>query len=161
MITTKLKRFFLTIGLLIVLLFFLKNTFFVYYVAQHNNTALSKIKAENPENYAIFYAFIKEIEEKTDWHVYVTSTYRTPKEQARLKKEDPRNASAGNSKHNFAEAIDIILYQNSVLGQKWILKASSKERWTATKILPIAQKHQLRWGGNFSTYYDPVHFEID
>jgi hypothetical protein len=120
-----------------------------------------KIKNINSGNHKQFVQFIHEIEKQTSWKVYITSSYRTYEEQAKLKKQDPRNASPGNSKHNFAKAIDIVLYQNTFWGQRWIEKKNKKELWLSTKIIVIAKKHHLIWGGNFSKYYDPVHFEIE
>ncbi len=155
------KRLLITILSLLIVFFIAKNILFNIYVSRHNTNALLKLKTVNTTNYNKFYAFIHDIESETDWQVYVTSTFRTSQEQARLKKQDKRNASAGHSKHNQAEAIDLVLFQNKGLLQTWVMKESKKERWEATNVLQIAKKHQLRWGGTFTNYYDPVHFEID
>jgi hypothetical protein len=155
------NRLFYLVLVLFMVFLVVKKTIFSVYVANHNQTALMKIKTVNPQYYLKFDAFIKAVETETEWKVYITSTYRTAEEQARLKKQDARNARAGQSKHNFAKAVDMVLYKNTFLWQSWVVKASSKERWQRTGVLGIAKRHQLVWGGTFSNYYDPVHFEID
>jgi hypothetical protein len=155
------KFAFLTILIFILLFFSLKNPIFDFYVSKQNETKILKIRDIKPNNYNKFVKFIQEVEKQTTWKVYITSTYRTFEEQAKLKKRDSRNASPGNSKHNYAKAIDIVLYQNTFWGQNWIEKRSAKKRWLSTKVVEAAKKHHLIWGGNFSKYYDPVHFEIE
>ncbi len=155
------KLIFPIIILFIFIIFIFKIPIFDYYVLRQNERKILKIKNISTNNHKQFKEFIQDVEEQTSWKVYITSTYRTFEEQAKLKKQDPRNASPGNSKHNFAKAIDIVLYQNTFWWQKRIEKKSKKEIWLSTKIVTIAKKHHLVWGGNFSKYYDPVHFEID
>jgi hypothetical protein len=155
------NRFFYFIMVLFIVFLAVKKTLFYVYVARHNQAALLKIKQVNPENYQKFADFIKDIENNTEWKVYITSTYRTAKEQERLKKQDARNARAGQSKHNFAKAIDMGLFKNTFFWQTWIVKSSAKERWQNSKVVEIAKRHKLQWGGTFSNYYDPVHFEIE
>jgi hypothetical protein len=59
-------------------------------------------------------------------------------------------------------AVDICLYKkHNFVFTKWIVKSTSKEEWENTNILKIAKKYNLKWGGNFKGYYDPVHFEIE
>jgi hypothetical protein len=154
------NRFFYFMIVLFMVFLVVKKTYFYIYVARQNQVALLKIKEVNPENYLVFTDFIKDIENNTEWKVYITSTYRTAQEQEMLRKKDPRNARAGQSKHNFAKAVDFVLFKNTFLWQNWILKSSSKKRWQNSKVLEIAKRHQLEWGGTFSNYYDPVHFEI-
>jgi hypothetical protein len=150
----------LTIIIFLGLYVFLKNPLFNSYVLKQNENKLLKIKGLEEKNYTRFSEFINDFEKQTPWKVYITSTYRSREEQARIKLRDPRNAPAGKSKHNFAKAIDVVLYQNTTWGQIWIEKSSKKDLWLSTKIVEIAKKHNLVWGGNFSRYYDPVHFEV-
>jgi D-alanyl-D-alanine carboxypeptidase/Family of unknown function (DUF5715) len=157
----KTKRIFLVIVIIIFVLYIFKNPIFDFYVLKQNERKIMKIKIVNPDNYNQFLQFVQEVEKQTSWKIYITSTYRSFEEQAKLKKQDPRNASPGNSKHNFAKAIDIVLYQNTFWWQRWIEKRSKKELWLSSKIVAIAKKHHLIWGGNFSKYYNPVHFEIE
>jgi LAS superfamily LD-carboxypeptidase LdcB len=131
------------------------------YSQSKNEAELKEIKNINAAAYPIFDAFIKDIEAKTDWHVLIVSGYRDEEKQAILKKMNPKNASAGKSKHNFGKAIDICVFQRKGLFTKWLVKSSSKQAWEASQITRIAQQYKLNWGGNFSNYHDPVHFEID
>ena len=112
-------------------------------------------------NYMVFNAFIHDIEKETDWQILITSGYRTVEEQEILKKRDARNARAGQSKHNFGKAIDINLYQSTWMTGKWLLKSSPKKHWEDSDVLKIAKRYNLKWGGDFKLYYDPVHFEIE
>jgi hypothetical protein len=156
----KMKFIFPLMLIFVILIFIFKNPIFDFYVLKQNESKILKIKNIKPDNYEQFLRFIHEVEKQTSWKVYITSSYRTFEEQSKLKKRDSRNASAGNSKHNFAKAIDIVLYQNTFWGQKRIEKGSKRDIWLSTEIVTIANKHHLIWGGNFSKYYDPVHFEI-
>lgn len=49
---------------------------------------------------------------------------------------------------------------NATNGTSYLRKASSKEAWEATGIPNIARDMGIRWGGDFKTYYDPVHFDL-
>lgn len=157
------KRYQVAICILSVFIMFfivVKKILFPNWVHTHNQKLLESIKKADTKNYLIFSKFITDIESQTEWKVFITSSYRTIEEQQILKREDNRNAQAGQSKHNFAKAIDINLYKNSGLWGKWILKSTSQKYWDNSGVIKIAEKHNLRWGGTFKNYYDPVHFEI-
>jgi D-alanyl-D-alanine carboxypeptidase/Family of unknown function (DUF5715) len=160
----KILRFFKQTFLVLVIFFSLVVIGrFVYsetYVKHHNRDMLESIGKVNPVYFHRFDKFIQEIETTTEWRVHVTSGFRTQEEQAELHEEDPRNARSGKSKHNLGRAIDINLYPAQRIWTGWLRKSTPKKNWEASGILPIAQKHGLKWGGNFKTYYDPVHFEI-
>jgi D-alanyl-D-alanine carboxypeptidase len=130
------------------------------YSQSKNERALTEIKNKNAAAYPIFKAFIDDIEAKTDWHVLIVSGYRDEEKQAQLKKINPKNASAGKSKHNFGKAIDICVFRRKGLFTNWLVKSSPKTVWEMSKIPLIAKQHKLKWGGDFSNYHDPVHFEI-
>jgi D-alanyl-D-alanine carboxypeptidase len=132
-----------------------------WYRERRNKQQLAEIKTENIVNYQVFKDFIEEIERETDWEVLIVSGYRTEDEQEILKKINPKNASAGKSKHNFAKAIDICLYKRKFIFSRWLLKSSSKKRWEESGVVKIAGKYNLTWGGNFKNYHDPVHFEVE
>ena len=100
--------------------------------------------------------FVKDIETKLGYKVTITSGVRSYQKQAALKKTDPRNAAAGNSDHEYGNAIDIVLSK----GGKVINKNSSPLQWKASGVTQLAKKHGLNWGGNFTNYYDPVHFYL-
>jgi D-alanyl-D-alanine dipeptidase len=130
------------------------------YCQYRNALQLQDIKGVNPEAYATFESFIKAIEAETDWQVMIVSGYRDEEKQAILKKMNPKNASPGKSKHNFGKAIDICVFQSSNFSTKWLVKSSSKQAWEASQITAIAAQFKLNWGGDFSHYHDPVHFEV-
>jgi D-alanyl-D-alanine carboxypeptidase len=131
------------------------------YCESKNEKELTEIKTMNPAAYPIFKAFVHEIETKTDWNVLIVSGYRDEEKQALLKKMNPKNASAGKSKHNFGKAVDICVFKRNGLFTRWLVKSSSKQAWEASKIPIIAKQYGLNWGGDFSNYHDPVHFDIN
>lgn len=107
----------------------------------------------NPAVKSRFKSFLKDIE-RAGFAYVITSAYRSPAEQAKLKKINPKNAAAGYSPHNYGIALDI----NLVKGKEWINKNSTIASWNKTGVPKIAKKYGLEWGGNFSGYHDPVHF---
>lgn len=147
--------------LLLVIFTILKSLLLPYFVEKRNKSLLTRLKDVELRNYLVFNAFIHDIEKETDWQILITSGYRTVEEQEILKKRDDRNARAGQSKHNFGKAIDINLYQSTWITGKWLLKSSSKKHWEDSGVLKIAKRYNLKWGGDFKSYYDPVHFEIE
>jgi D-alanyl-D-alanine dipeptidase len=130
------------------------------YSSYQNAQSLEVIKKVNPESFTILNAFINDIESKTGWKVIIISGYRDEAKQAILKKQNPKNASPEKSKHNFGKAIDINIYRRNGFFTQWLSKNSSKKAWGKTKIVGLAQVYKLNWGGNFSHYHDPVHFEV-
>jgi len=121
-----------------------------YVFNQQQQPYLNQLNASVKPN---FEAFIKEVQDTTDWTIYITSAYRTFLEQYNLWKAGKTSTKAGYSLHNYGAAIDI----NAFTGSKWLKMASSKADWEASKIPAIALKHGLGWGGNFSKA-DNVHF---
>jgi D-alanyl-D-alanine dipeptidase len=104
-----------------------------------------------------FRDFIAAVEKETGHTVIVTSGYRSYAEQASLKKKYPsRAANPGSSHHNFGMAIDVNLQK----GLSHYGLAQSKTEWLATGAPAIAKRFNLRWGGDFATNYDPVHFDM-
>jgi D-alanyl-D-alanine carboxypeptidase len=157
----RLRSVLLIILLLLGIFTILKSLLLPYFVEKRNEKILTRLKDVELKNYMIFNAFIHDIEKETGWQILITSGYRTDEEQEILKKRDTRNARAGQSKHNFGKAIDINLYQNTWITGKWLLKSSSKKHWEDSGVLKIAKRYNLKWGGDFKSYYDPVHFEIE
>ena len=125
---------------------------FVHRLHAHNRYFLEKMGDNRQE----FEDLFRDIERGTPYYVLVTSGYRSHEEQARLKKQNPKNAAPGRSPHQHQRAMDINLI--SVKGL--IRKADSKERWNSTGVPQIAKKKGFRWGGDFKSYHDPVHFEL-
>jgi hypothetical protein len=130
------------------------------YSRYRNAKALEIIKKVNPESYTILNTFINDIESKTDWKVIIISGYRDEANQAILKKQNPKNAEPGKSKHNFGKAVDINVFRRNGFFSQWLSKRSSKKDWEKTQIVALAKAYKLNWGGDFRHYHDPVHFEI-
>lgn len=112
--------------------------------------------AQMGKNQADFEALIEEIHNTTPYVVYITSGYRSTKKQKVLYEQNPKNAKPGTSPHEFKRAMDI----NLIGPTGWIRKIDSKETWLKTGVPNIAKKMGFRWGGNFKTYHDPVHFDL-
>ncbi len=110
----------------------------------------------NPQAKATFVSFLNDIS-KLGYAVVISSGYRASKEQAALKKQNSKNASAGFSTHEYGIALDI----NLVKDGKWLNKNSPLEAWRKTGIVDLAKnKYKMRWGGDFKGYLDPIHFDL-
>ncbi len=103
-----------------------------------------------------FVDFIDHLQ-RLGWKVQINSSYRDFAKQARLKKEDKRNASPGFSPHNYGEAIDI---QVTDKFGKLYGKNTDIKKWQATGIPNLAKTYGLDWGGIFKGYPDAVHFYV-
>lgn len=100
--------------------------------------------------------FIDRVEKETDYNVIMTDAYRTFAEQQKEHLADPRNPAPGDSLHDFGFAIDI----NATDGMSYLRKSTSKEKWEASGIPQIARDMGIKWGGDYVSYYDPVHFDL-
>lgn len=116
-----------------------------------------KLKSLQPSVRNKFYNFLHEIETKLGYTVLVTSSHREFYEQAKLHKEDPRNAPAGSSTHELDTGIDFVLYTPA---GRMIGKKSPKYIWEATGVPALAKEYGFRWGGDFKNYFDPVHYDL-
>lgn len=116
-----------------------------------------ELKKLHPKAQPIFRSFIHDIE-KMGYKVRVTDGYRTFQESIKLKTDNDLNAKAGFSLHNYGMAVDI----NISYGNNWLRKSSSKADWEKTGIPQYAKKkYNLRWGGDFRGYHDPIHFDLE
>jgi hypothetical protein len=157
----KIRRILFAFLVLLGLAWFLYVPILGTYSHRCNERELQVIKSVNPASYTTLSAFIEDIETKTDWKVLIVSGYRDEKKQALLKKQNPKNASPGKSKHNFGKAVDICVFKRSGLLPRWLVKSSSKKAWENSQIVAIAAAYKLEWGGNFKNYHNPVHFEVE
>ena len=157
----KLKYLFITLAVLLGVIWLAYMPVLTAYAAYRTEKRLAEIKQFDADSYIVFNTFIKDIEAKTEWRVLIVSGYRSVESQAILKKINPKNAAAGQSKHNFGKAIDVCVFKPSGFGATWLRKSSPKKAWENSQITAIAQAHKLNWGGDFNHYHDPVHFEID
>ena len=157
----KIKYIFITAAIILGLIWVAYMPLLTAYTDYKNEKCLTEIKQFDAASYTTFNAFIQDVEAKTDWRVLIVSGYRTEESQASLKKMNPKNAAAGQSKHNFGKAIDMCVFKPSGFGVTWLRKNSSKKAWESAQITDIAKTHKLNWGGSFKHYHDPVHFDID
>lgn len=122
----------------------------------------------HPKARAIFEAFINDIEKEFNTIFRVVQGFRTFAEQqaiydqphdgkdndgdGKVDEADERvtNAPAGKSFHNYGIAVDLVEMVAGV--PNWNFKYS--------KLVPIAKKHGLEWGGSFVTIHDEPHFQI-
>lgn len=104
-----------------------------------------------------FRRFIDRVEAETDYNVIVTDGYRTFAEQQKEYLADNSNPAPGHSTHNFGLSLDI----NAVADTSYLRKATSKETWEKSGIPQIARDMGFTWGGDFVSYYDPVHIGLD
>ena len=118
-------------------------------------TNAEHIQTLNAQKRTIFEAFIQEVEEKLGWSCIITTSYRSIEYQNKLHILNKKNAAAGLSAHNYGFAIDC----NFVKNREQLRKTTQKENWIASGIIDVAKKYGLRWGGEFTTYYDPIHFD--
>lgn len=115
------------------------------------------IKGLNKKLQNKFRRFIDRVEAETDYNVIVTDGYRTFAEQQKEHLADPRNPAPGYSIHNYGGAIDI----NAIADTSYLRKSTSKETWEKSGIPNIARDMGFTWGGDFPSYYDPVHIGLD
>lgn len=100
------------------------------------------------------------------YKIAISSTLRTFPQQDRLYKNGTTTAPAGESQHNYGCAFDINIYDqetntlicsNKTPGPK----DETISIWTQLGIVDAAKRAGVKsWGGNFSSYFDPVHFGI-
>jgi D-alanyl-D-alanine carboxypeptidase len=124
-----------------------------------NQQSRDKIENMHPKARAKFKEFLSRVEKELGLQVLITSGYRTWEHQARLKKENPSNASAGNSSHNYGFALDVNVMDAN--GNIILRKASSTSQWKNSGIVDIAKQMGFKWGGDFSSYHDPIHFYLE
>lgn len=129
-----------------------------------NKNIMSKFKKNNADFIAelnpaakkTFTDFIQDIV-NLGYAVVISSGYRSSSEQAMLKKQNSKNASPGYSTHEYGIGLDI----NLVKDGKWLNKNSKLADWRKTGIVDLAKKkYNMRWGGEFPGYSDPIHFDL-
>jgi D-alanyl-D-alanine carboxypeptidase/Family of unknown function (DUF5715) len=157
------RRFSYSVGSILALfaLVLLADWLWEWNTRRENRRELEYIATVAPQSALIFQQFITEIETKTGWKIVINSGLRSEEEQEALKKQNSKNAAAERSKHVKGKAIDINLYKKRGLGREWLLKSDSKSAWQKTGAPEIAKQFGLKWGGDFKTYHDPVHFEME
>ncbi len=88
----------------------------------------------------------------------VNSIYRDLFDADNLKDQNPANAAGGTSRHNYKTAIDFNI--TTPKGQT-LRKSVGRNDWINNGLDKLASKYNIKWGGNFDTYNDFVHFYVD
>lgn len=129
-----------------------------YHRGKGNPMSLESIlKDFHPEVRDNFRGFFTEVEEKyRGYGISVNSIGRSFEKSDALHQENPKNASAGYSLHNYHMAIDFNLFSRH--DKRSFLKKDNRKNWVDVGIVDIAQKYNIAWGGNFKNYIDSVHF---
>jgi hypothetical protein len=131
-----------------------------YYIKLPINMAtdyLNSLKIEmlNPKVRPLFQQLFDKIK-ASGYDVIITSTYRDYTKAKQLNQEDARNPLI--SFHTYGLACDINIVNQKT--DKRYMKATSKAEWEATGIPKLIRSFPARWGGDFSTYYDPIHIDF-
>lgn len=115
------------------------------------------LKDFHPEVRNNFRGFFTEVEEKyRGYSISINSIGRSFEQSETLHQENPKNAAAGYSLHNYHMAVDFNL--SSRHDPRDFKKKENKKNWVDVGIVDIAQKYNIAWGGNFRNYIDNVHF---
>jgi hypothetical protein len=115
---------------------------------------LIKLKSVHPEARKRFQSLI-DYANLMGYSVVITSGFRTFEESKKLHAENAKNALL--SFHNMGCAIDINLISDHT-GKK-LMKSSTTDEWNYTGVPQFAKSIGLRWGGDYNSYHDPIHFE--
>jgi len=121
-------------------------------LAAHHEAHLNDLHPDVQDRFRELIAAV----ENSGYNVVITSGYRSFEKQAALYKENPANAQPGRSPHNYGLALDINLQQSV----SWWRKASTKAEWEQTGVPAMAKRLGFRWGGDFATFHDPIHFDV-
>ena len=118
----------------------------------------------HPEFVPYIKAFIYKSWAELGASIKLNSSYRSPLKQKQLYDEwvasdqtGIKPARPGTSWHNVGSAID---FNPSLADGKRLSSRSPKSEWLTSKIPEIGESVGLRWGGHFSSNYDPIHFDI-
>ena len=87
----------------------------------------------------------------------INATYRTYQRSIELNKENPKNAKPGYSPHNYAYGIDMNIVPPT--GKEYTFMKGDRTPWIESGIADLAKNSGIRWGGNFSSYIDCIHFD--
>ena len=118
--------------------------------------SIARIEQLHPDAKESFRSFVEECEQTFNITLRVTQGLRTIAEQDALYaigRTKPgskvTNAKGGSSFHNYGLAIDLVEMKGKDANWSFDYK----------KLVPIAEKYGLYWGGNFKSIKDEPHFE--
>lgn len=147
-------KFYIVISLILIIV--LRKIVLSLKYARINKLYGDTINKLHPSCDRLFKEFLYRMD-KQGYQIIITSSYRSFTKQQQLKSENPQNASAGLSFHNYGMALDINLKK----GEQYWKKSDSIEHWKKTNIDKVCNDLKLRWGGTFSSYHDPIHIDVD
>lgn len=102
-------------------------------------------------------SFLTQLESKyPGYTLIINATYRTYQRSIELKAQNPKNATPGKSPHNYAYGLDMNVKDPQ--GVTYLKK--DRDKWVASGIPSIARSLNMRWGGDFNSYIDCVHFDV-
>jgi hypothetical protein len=102
----------------------------------------------------IFDEFLLKIQTELFCEIRVNCVYDSYEDSLRLHELNPLNPVF--NFHEFGIALDM----NIIKDDRMFYKYDSKEDWESTGVPQLAKQLGIRWGGDFSNYHDPVHFDI-
>ena len=101
--------------------------------------------------------FFNTLDEKyPGYTLIINATYRTYQRSIELKEQNSKNATPGYSPHNYAYGIDMNVKDPN--GKVYLKK--DRTPWVESGIPSISKSLGMRWGGDFASYVDCVHFDV-
>ena len=126
-------------------------------IKSHNDP---RIAIAHPDFQKYIKAFIYKCWRNYSIIIQLNSTFRNRAAQDKLIAEHARGERkikpATYSYHLAGLAFDF----NPYIKGKVILSKAPKSQWISSQVPEIGKSLGLRWGGNFSTNYDPIHFDL-
>ena len=128
-----------------------------------NGTQLSVdqvLSKMNPDAVPTFKPFLEEfVSSYKDYRMDINSIGRSYEKSIELRDSsrggNPENAPPGKSKHNYYAGLDANI---TPPGEKTLIMQGMRHRWINHGFQNLASKHNIIWGGNFSSYEDCIHF---
>ena len=118
-------------------------------------TNVEHIITLNPQRAPLFIKCLNRIKKELGYEVIITRSYCSIFHQNELHQANKSNSTGGLSSHQYGFALDV----NFVKGKTHLKKGTSKKVWEASGIPQIIKECGLRWGGDFPSYFDPVHLD--
>jgi hypothetical protein len=113
----------------------------------------------NPDARPSFKPFLEEfVSNYKDYRMDINAIGRSYEKSVSLKKENSDNADPGRSKHNYYAGIDANI---TPPGENMLKKQGMRYRWINHGFQKLSSKHNITWGGNFSSYEDCIHFAYE
>ena len=120
----------------------------------------------HPDFVPLVKSFICQAWKQKQISIRLNSSYRSVERQQGLYNDwvkrgktgpAPANPTSGLSYHNLGMAID---FNPTLSNGTTLTSTASKASWRSSGIVEIGEAAGMYWGGNFSTNYDPIHFDF-